>query len=148
MAKRKEEEKTKSLKDESILSEVSGNLPALLEGLKITEKAASKGFEWENVNKVIDVVRDELNEVEAEITKEYKDKDKILDEVGDVLFSAINLARRTEVDPEIALKHANQKFRRRYGFVENKHKQNNLDFSNTSLDEKLKCWKEAKKEGL
>lgn len=145
--KRKQEEK-KDVKEEYILDNIPTNLPSLLECLKISQKAVDTGFEWNSAEDVIDIVRSELIEVEEEILKDNIEQDRVLDEVGDVFFAAVNLARKTGVDPEIALKHANNKFRNRYKFVEGKHKEDELNIYDTSLDTKIKYWKEAKKEGL
>jgi ATP diphosphatase len=145
--KRKQEEKSENA-EKSIFDNVSSNLPSLLECQKISQKAVDTGFEWDKTEDVIEVIRNELTEVEEEVIKDRIIQERVLDEVGDVFFAAVNLARKAGVDPELALKHTNQKFRNRFKFIEKKHNENSLDINITSLETKQKYWDEAKKEGL
>jgi len=146
--KRKEEEKAKQEIKASVLDNVSSGLPSMLEAMMISKVAVDTGFEWDTALDVINVVRDELDEVEEEIVKENIVEERVLDEIGDVFFAAVNLARKSGVDPEQALKHTNQKFKNRFKFVEKKHVEQGLDLNNTTLEQKEIYWKEAKKEGL
>src|SRR5690606_37710891 len=96
---------------ESLLDEVPVHFPGLLEALKVTKKAAKVGFDWENAGQIFDKIREELAELEE--AADAKDSEHIEEEIGDLLFAVVNLARRLDVEPETALKRTNRKFRRR-----------------------------------
>lgn len=105
----------------SILQGVPKSLPALIKAYRMQEKTAKVGFEWDKVEDVYDKVKEEIAELEEAIA--LKDQDKIEDEFGDVLFSLVNYSRFINVDPETALARTNEKFKRRFEFVEkNAHK--------------------------
>ncbi|HEY8716956.1 MAG TPA: nucleoside triphosphate pyrophosphohydrolase [Candidatus Acidoferrum sp.] len=100
----------------SLLDGVSRGLPAMLQGLQLTRKAARAGFDWHNADGVFEKLREEMAEVRHALTE--KDAAKAEEELGDLLFAAVNLARFVQVDPEIALKKANAKFQRRFAKME------------------------------
>ena len=105
---------------DSLLDDVSLNFPALLEGLKISKKAAKVGFDWENAGQIFDKLDEEAGELKKAI--EENNSEEISEEIGDLLFVVVNLARKLGVEPETALKKTNRKFRRRFKFIEDELK--------------------------
>lgn len=99
-----------------ILSGVPLTLPALTRALKLQAKAGRVGFDWNDSRIVLNKIREEADEIEHAL--DAKDEDCIKDEVGDLLFAVVNLARHLDVDPESALRATNLKFERRFGFIE------------------------------
>jgi nucleoside triphosphate diphosphatase len=132
------EEKQKN----SILDDVTAHFPALLEALKLTKKAAKVGFDWENTEQIFDKIGEEIEELKSAIAE--TDAEKISEEIGDLLFSVVNLARRFEVEPETALKKTNRKFRRRFGFIEEDLRRRGKVFEETNLEEMDALWNKAK----
>jgi len=128
---------------ESILDEVPRTQPALLEARQIGKKAAKRGFDWPDFEPLLDKLREETAEL-AE-ARESGDPDRIEDEVGDLLFMAVNIARHLRVDPELALRRANRKFRDRFGHVERRLREQDRPLEEASLDEMEALWQEAKK---
>jgi MazG family protein len=128
---------------ESILDDISLNFPALLEGQKLTRKAAKVGFDWENT----DQVREKINEEFAELEQAVKENEssKIQEEIGDILFAVLNLARKYEIDAETALKQTNRKFRKRFAHIEKKLKAENTDLESAGLKKMDELWNEAKR---
>lgn len=123
----------------SAIDGVPKYLPALSKAQKIQKKASKVGFDWNEIGKVLDKVYEELEELKVEINR--KDKEKISDELGDVLFSIVNVARFLDVDATESLEKTIKKFDRRFRYVEKK-----CDVEKTSLEELEKYWQEAKKE--
>ena len=119
------------------------NFPALLEGLKISKKAAKVGFDWENAEQIFDKLDEEVGELKKAI-KEDK-KDEISEEIGDLLFVIVNLARKLDIEPETALKKTNRKFRQRFSFIESELKSQNKSFDESNLEEMDALWNKAKK---
>ena len=124
------------------LSGVPLSLPALSRALKLQEKAGRVGFDWDDVRGVVAKLREEVAEVEAEIGD--RSADKLTDEVGDLLFAAVNLARHLDVDPEAALRAANAKFERRFAHVERRLAESGRQPEGADLDEMEALWLEAK----
>jgi nucleoside triphosphate diphosphatase len=117
-------------------------LPALTRAQKLTTKAAKVGFDWPDPAQVIDKIHEELEEVkEASSTGE---RDRIEDEIGDLLFSVTNLARHFDIDPERALRRTNAKFERRFASVEEALRSRGRSLDEASLDEMEELWVEAK----
>ena len=135
----KKEEKPKN----SILDEVPLVFPALIEANKLTKKAAKVGFDWENTEHVFDKLSEEVDELKAEILK--RDNGKIEEEIGDLLFVIVNLARKLDVEPETALKKTNRKFRRRFSFIESELKKQAKSFEESNLEEMDALWNKAKR---
>ena len=100
----------------SVLEGVPRGLPAMIKAIRLQEKTKQVGFEWENTSQVMDKVNEELGEWKRAI--ESKDKEAIEDELGDVFFSLINYARFEQIDPEAALEKVNQKFKKRFEYIE------------------------------
>lgn len=97
------------------LDDIPSSLPALTRADKIQKKVSQRGFDWSEIQGVLEKVREELNEVEEEI--EQRDAERLRHEIGDLLFAAVNLARHLEVNPEQALNQANRRFSERYSLV-------------------------------
>ena len=123
----------------SLLDDVPFGLPALTRAIKLQKRAARIGFDWPSAQEVLDKITEETCELTEAM--ETKDADKIEDEFGDLLFVLANLSRHLKIDPEHALRRANQKFSSRFKHVEQRHKEANLD---PSLNEMEKWWQEAK----
>lgn len=127
---------------ESILDEVPVHFPGLLEALKVTKKAAKVGFDWENADQVFEKLDEEVTELKAEIASGKKEK--IEEEIGDLLFVIANLARKLDVEPETALKRTNRKFRTRFKFIENELKADGRNLEDANLKEMDGLWNKAK----
>lgn len=128
--------------NDSLLDEVPVHFPALLEGLKVTKKAAKVGFDWENADQVFAKIEEELGELRNAIAQ--KDQANIDEEVGDLLFAVVNLARKLDVEPETALKKTNHKFRRRFKYIENDLRVRGKKLENSDLKEMDSLWNRAK----
>jgi tetrapyrrole methylase family protein / MazG family protein len=126
----------------SLLDGVSRGLPATLEGFQLTRKASRIGFDWENANEVIDKMREET--AELEIAFNDKEQDRIEEEMGDLLFAAVNLARFLHVDPEIALKKASAKFSRRFRAMEARARKSGREFKDLPREEMEALWDATK----
>jgi len=135
-------EKTK----DSILDDVPIAFPALIEADKLTKKAAKVGFDWNDAEQIFDKLNEEIDELKAEISKDENGKNKkIEEEIGDLLFVVVNLARKLQVEPETALKKTNRKFRRRFKFIEIELERLGKDFDESNLEEMDALWDRAKK---
>jgi MazG family protein len=134
----KKEERPKSL-----LDGVPRGLPATMEGLQLTRKASRAGFDWDNAQGVFDKLREETDELRG--ASEGSDARKVEEEMGDLLFAAVNLARFLQVDPEIALKNANAKFVKRFREMERLAVDDGRAFAKLSREEKEKLWEVAKR---
>ncbi|GEO16869.1 nucleoside triphosphate pyrophosphohydrolase [Microvirga aerophila] len=117
-------------------------LPALTRAQKLTTKAAKVGFDWPETAQVIDKIHEELEEVKD--ASSSGEKDRIEDEIGDLLFSVTNLARHYGIDPEAALRRTNSKFERRFRSVESALQRQEKSLEGASLDEMERLWVEAK----
>jgi nucleoside triphosphate diphosphatase len=117
-------------------------LPALSRALKLQEKAGKVGFDWNDVGAVLEKIREETAEVEAEIAE--GSAQALMGELGDLLFAAVNLARHLKVDPEAALRGANAKFERRFAHIERRLAEDGRMAESASLDEMEALWIEAK----
>src|SRR5436305_4919763 len=126
----------------SLLDGVSRALPATLEGFQLTRKASRIGFDWDNADWVIDKIREET--AELEIALNDKDKQRWEEEMGDLLFAAVNLARFLHVDPEIALKKANAKFSRRFRAMEKLARESGREFKDLPREEMEALWDATK----
>jgi nucleoside triphosphate diphosphatase len=117
-------------------------LPALSRALKLQEKAAKVGFDWNDVRAVLAKLREEIDEVEAEL--DGGSREAVSEEVGDLLFAVTNLARHLKVDPEAALRVANAKFERRFSHIEHRLGESGRKPGGADLDEMEALWVEAK----
>ncbi|MFQ0813775.1 nucleoside triphosphate hydrolase [Brucella anthropi] len=130
----------------SFLDDIPQAFPALLRALKLQQKAAKVGFDWSEAAPILDKIAEETAELkEAMAAKERAD---IEEEYGDLLFAMVNLGRHLEIDAETALVAANEKFRRRFHFIEKTLRETGSDLEAATLDEMETIWSEAKKKGL
>jgi tetrapyrrole methylase family protein / MazG family protein len=129
-------------KPASLLDGVSRGLPAMLQGLQLTRKAARAGFDWHDADGIFEKLREEMAEVRHALVE--KDSKKAEEELGDLLFAAINLARFVQVDPEIALKKANAKFQRRFMEMEKAALQSGRTFDGLPREDKESLWDAVK----
>ena len=138
-----EKAKQKEKNRKNLLDGVPKNLPALTRARRIQEKAANVGFDWKEIQPVWGKVEEELEELKEVVAK--KNPEKIKDEMGDVLFSLVNLARFLEISPEDALRMTISKFENRFAKVEKELKRRGKDFSDSSLEEMDSIWNLVKK---
>lgn len=127
----------------SVLEGVPVSLPALVKAVRIQDKVAGVGFDWEEPHQVWEKVEEELTEFKTEMAT--GNQEAIENEFGDVLFSMVNYARFLKINPEDALERTNKKFTKRFQYLENKAKTLNKPLSEMSLDEMDVFWEEAKK---
>ena len=131
--------------NKSVLSGVPDALPAIIKAYRIQEKARNVGFDWEDRQDVWAKVREELDELEAELKRD--DREKATRELGDFLFSVINAARLYKLNPDNALEYTNQKFIRRFNYIEEHSIKMGKPLTEMTLGEMDKLWNEAKAEG-
>lgn len=124
------------------LGGIPAALPALTRAQKLTAKAAKVGFDWPDAAQVIDKIHEELEEVKE--ASSSGERDRIEDEIGDLLFSVTNLARHYGIDPETALRRTNAKFESRFGAVENALRHQGRSLNEASLAEMEELWVKAK----
>lgn len=129
--------------NKTVLSGVPNSLPSLIKAYRIQDKARNVGFDWDKKEDVWDKVREELAELEAELSKEDNQEARTA-EFGDFIFSLINAARLYHINPDNALEHTNQKFIRRFNYVEAKAKEKGLNLQDMTLAQMDALWNEAK----
>ncbi len=132
--------------NKSVLSGVPAALPSLIKAYRMQDKARHVGFDWEEKEQVWDKVKEEFSELQVEIAN--LDKDKAEAEFGDLLFSVINAARLYGINPDNALERTNQKFLRRFNYLEEHTLKKGIQLKEMSLEEMDVIWDEAKKLGL
>lgn len=126
------------------LDDVATGLPPMLRALKLQKRAARVGFDWVNMDDIIAKLHEETAELREETYRDPVDQARIEDEVGDVLFVAVNLARRAGVDPETALMACNAKFESRFRYIEDQAEKHNRNIKDLSLAEMEALWQAAK----
>ncbi len=129
--------------NKTVLEGVPASLPALIKSYRIQDKARNVGFDWEYKEQVWSKVAEELSELQVEI--DAYNQDRIEAEFGDLLFSIVNACRLYGVDPENALERTNQKFIKRFNFLEQKTISQGKNLKEMTLEEMDKIWEEAKK---
>jgi len=127
-----------------LLSDVPVALPALTRAEKLQKRAGKVGFDWNDPKAVIAKLREEISEIEVELSGNAPTHDRLQDEVGDLLFAVANLARHLKIEPETALRRANAKFVRRFGHIESELSRAGRELGEASLDEMEALWVEAK----
>ncbi len=132
--------------NKTVLEGVPSALPAMVKAHRIQDKVRNVGFDWEERSQVWEKVKEEFLELQAEIEK--MDTDKMESEFGDLLFSIINAGRLYKINPENALERTNQKFIRRFNYLEQHTIQQGRDLKDMTLAEMDAIWNEAKKKGL
>jgi tetrapyrrole methylase family protein/MazG family protein/ATP diphosphatase len=128
----------------SILQGVSTKIPALLEAFQLTERASRVGFDWADARQVMDKVEEEIRELKASIAEPSPNQESVREEVGDLLFVVANVARLLQIDPELALRAANRKFKRRFRHIELELHNRGRTLSESTLEEMDALWDEAK----
>ena|SRR5947209_8263240 len=156
--KRKKNEESGAAHPQTLLGGVSSKMPALMEAQKISSKAAHVGFDWPEIEGLFEKLTEEthelrtnINELPAEALKAGSKlqipeelRGRIEDEVGDLFFVLVNVARYLSVDPESALRKTNRKFRRRFGWLEEQLRQQGKSLEKTSLENMEALWQQAK----
>ena len=138
--KKEKKEKTKNI---NTLSKITKNLPSIIKSQKIQEEVSKDGFDFKNVNDCILKLQEEIQEFKEAL--KTNDKQKYLDEGGDVLFSSINILRKAGINSQEALEYANNKFTKRYNYSEMLARKENKNFAEISLEKKHKYWLKSKK---
>ena len=137
------EKKEKGREEDSLLAPVPRALPALVEAQQIASRAAAVGFDWENPEQVLDKLHEELAEFDQ--ARRNASPEQLEDELGDLLFVLVNLARFVKVDPEQALRRTNAKFRERFGYIERKLAERGRKPEDSNIEEMEALWQEAKR---
>jgi tetrapyrrole methylase family protein/MazG family protein len=127
----------------SLMDGIPHRLPALLYARRLQERAGEVGFDWESIDGVIDKFEEEAEEMREAI--KANEKDKVMEELGDLLFALVNVARWLEINPEEALRATAKKFIRRFQHIEKTADTNGKKMSDMSLDEMEEIWQESKK---
>ena len=142
-----EERKKNSAKNEdfSLLDGLSITLPAVTRAVKLQQRAAKVGFDWNNLYPAFNKMYEEIEELKTELEADNPEQSRIQNEVGDILFSATNIARLAGYEPETSLILANRKFEKRFRQMEKYSKANNQRMESMTLDELEKFWNIAKK---
>jgi MazG family protein len=139
---REQNPKSEIRNPKSLLKTVPRSLPALVEAQQITSRAATVGFDWPGVAPVLEKLHEELDEFES--ARRAGSPEQLEDELGDLLFVLVNLARFVKVDPEQALRKTNAKFRRRFGHVEEKLAERGDSPADSNIEEMESLWQQAK----
>ena len=127
----------------SVLEGVPQSLPAMVKAYRIQEKVRGVGFDWSNATEVWEKVKEEIDEFEHE--KDQQDTSRMEEEFGDILFALINYARFLSINPEDALERTNQKFIKRFAYLENQLHAQNKSFDAVDLKQMNVIWEESKK---
>ena len=131
---------------ESILDDLPRALPAMERARKLQKRAAQVGFDWAEIAPVLEKLKEEVAEFEEALAS--GDLERMSDELGDVLFATINLARHSKIEPEVALRSTNQRFETRFKWIEAALSQQGKVFKDANLEELDALWDQAKKTGL
>ncbi len=139
---KREERKGKKPEKTRIIGTVGNSLPSLLKAFKITEAASDVGFDWEKAEEVIEKVEEETAEFKKALSK--GNQEEIEDEIGDMLFSLVNLSRFVKVNPEVAVKTSIKKFVKRFSFIENQLEKQGMSLPGASMGEMDRLWNISK----
>ena len=134
-----EERAAKGEQDDSALAGISSGMPAMAQAIKLGKKASKVGFDWPNVDGVLDKIHEEVDELKVELAADDSEKEQA--EFGDLLFAMMNYARHRKIDPDMALRQASLKFEQRFRQMET----DTPTLSSMSLDEKEAAWQQAKR---
>ncbi|WP_286237137.1 nucleoside triphosphate pyrophosphohydrolase [Neptuniibacter halophilus] len=145
---KQQEREAKGLEEQPtrVLDDIPRTLPALSRAAKLQKRAASVGFDWDQADQVLDKIEEELAELRQAIRE--GDRAAVADEMGDMIFAQVNLARHLGVDPEEAVRGTNQKFERRFGYVEEQVTASGREWQSFTLAELDQFWDQAKALGL
>ncbi len=139
---KREEKQSRGEAPLSVLGEIPAELPALSSALKISKRAAKVGFEWEQEADVVAKLREETLEIEGALA--HESKERVSEEIGDLLFTAVNLARWRGIHPEMALRDVNRKFIARFEMMESEAKSRGLELESLSATQWDELWNHAK----
>ncbi len=128
--------------DKGYLGSVQRSFPALVEALKLQERAAKVGFDWSEPEPILDKIEEEIGELREALRS--GDRAKVADELGDLLFAVVNIGRHTETDPEMALRGTNAKFRRRFAHIETQLEASGETLEAATLERMEELWQAAK----
>ncbi len=128
---------------DGFLDDIPHGFPALMRALKLQQKAAKVGFDWSEAASILDKIEEEIAELRHEIAS--GDRKKTEEEYGDLLFAMVNLGRHLKLEPESALRGTNEKFRKRFHYIERKLAEQDQSLGAATLDEMETLWQEAKK---
>ena len=142
-AKEREEKSIREGKDISVLDNIPNNFPSMMRSEKLQQRAATIGFDWDDINPVLEKVLEELAELKHELTS-TNNEDRILDEAGDLIFACINLLRHLNINSETALRAANFKFEKRFRILE-RFLSSSKDQNSIPPQELNALWEKAKK---
>lgn len=137
-------QKTNEKMRESLFDGISQSSPALLTAFQIGLRASIHGFDWTRAQEVLEKVKEEMGELEQAISENKGEE--VLHEMGDVFFALANLSRHVDVNPELALKYANQRFISRFQYIEKKLKADGKSIDDATLEEMDKLWDESKQD--
>jgi ATP diphosphatase len=143
--KAKEQYQQSSTEMAGTLAGISRAQPALTRAIKLQKRAAQAGFDWTSIDPVLEKIAEELGEVRAELSS-TGNPDKLQGEIGDLLFACINLARHMGIDPEAAIRSCNDRFERRFRYIEYALCQSGSSLEEASLEEMDRLWEKAKSE--
>jgi len=146
-AKLKAAEKKKKQSRESILDGVPKSLPSLLQALRISERAVAVGFEWEDVGGVLDKVDEEIQELKDAIA-DGEAKERLEDELGDILFTLVNVGRKLSISPHDSLMRTMKKFRRRFGEIEKRLRNDGVELESAGFEKLEELWQAVKKDEI
>jgi len=130
--------------DDSILDEISHGLPALLRSAKLKGRASKAGWEWPDVSMLLDKINEEVGELRQEIEAQKIDQESVAAELGDLMFLLVDFARWYGIDAEDALRTTNNRFERRFRYLEQGLKRLGKDFKTSTRDERRALWDEVK----
>jgi nucleoside triphosphate diphosphatase len=140
----------RSPEQRSLLEGIPSKLPAIHEAHQISSRAARVGFDWPNVDGIFDKLEEEVHELKEVISSQRDEtqRERLEDEIGDMLFVIVNIARHLKVDSESALKRANRKFKTRFRYMEGELAKEGKSLEQSSLEEMEKLWQKAKSETI
>ena len=131
----------------NLLDDIADDIPAIERALKLQKKAASVGFDWENSKDIIKKIEEELAEIQDVLNNKLA-SGSLSEELGDLMFCCINLTRHYQSNPEVALNKTNNKFIKRFNYIEYNLRKRNKLISDVSLEEMDRLWEEAKKDPI
>lgn len=143
---KRQEKLNKGQEKEGLLASIPVGMPAMLRAYKIQKKAAKVGFDFEKIEDVFAKLNEEISELKVELAKinDVNHIDSIENEIGDILFAAVNVARKLGIDPDVALRRTNRKFMSRFRYIEEALEREGRAFDQMSLKELDRLWDEAK----
>ena len=133
-------------KDTSVVANIPAGMAPILKAIKLQKRCAKVGFDWPDAAPVLDKIREEIDEVEQELEREQQNPDAVAEEIGDLMFAVINLARHLDVEPEAALRLANKKFEQRFRGVEKALADINLQPQDATLSQMEHLWQQVKRQ--